>query len=143
MFIPKEGSKHWLFADEIQERLSDRCVPFHIIGVPASSPHAIFEGVAASTVPPANRKVDPQPNEVVVSVVKRGKTSQISIDPSYLVPWPTCEGSNVLVIGYYCIGKVGKVVDMKHGGCAVELEPSSEIEYFPEKDIVNLQSKIK
>lgn len=93
------------------------------------------------TVPVARRKIDPQPNEVVVSVVQKGKARQISIDPSYLVPWAPCQGNKVLIIGYRWIGQVGKLVELKHGCCAVELEPSGAISYFKEEDVVNVLKK--
>jgi hypothetical protein len=106
--------KHWLFAEEIQERLCDECIPFNIRGLPASSPHRI-EGLTATTVPVARRKIEPQLNEVVVSVVQKGRPTQISIDPSYLEPWAPSEGNKVLITGYRWIGQVGKLVELKHG----------------------------
>ncbi|KAI9440210.1 hypothetical protein F5148DRAFT_1154094, partial [Russula earlei] len=59
--------KHWLFAEEIQERLCEECIPFHVRGVPTSSLHAKIEGLGAKTVPAARQKIEAQPNEVVVS----------------------------------------------------------------------------
>lgn len=133
--------KHWLFAEEIQERLCDEHIPFNIRGLPASSPHIQKEGLAATTVAVARRKIDPQPNEVVVYVVLRGRGTQISIDPSYLVPWAPFKGSKVLIIGYRWIGQVGKLVELKKGCCTVELEPSGAVSYFKDEDVVILLKK--
>ena len=133
--------KHWLFAEEIQERLCDESIPFNIRGLPASSPHIRIEGSTATTVPVARRKIDPQPNEVVVSVSQKGKVTQISIDPSYLVPWAPSKGNKVLIIGYRWIGQVGKLVELKHGCCTVELEPSGAVSYFKDEDVVNVLKK--
>lgn len=121
--------------------LREECIPFHVQGVPASSPYAGMVGISAKTVPLAGRKIDPQPNEVVVSVTQRGKPSQISIDPSYLVPWAPSQGNKVAIIGYRWIGQVGKLVESKHGCCTVELEPSGTVSYFTDKDVVNLLKK--
>ncbi len=61
--------KHWLFVEEIQKWLCNECIPFNIWGLPVSSPHIRIEGLTTTMVPVARRKVDPQPNEVVMSVV--------------------------------------------------------------------------
>ena len=133
--------KHWLFAEEIQERLCDECIPFNIRGLPASSPHIRIEGLTAKTVPVARRKIEPQLNEVVVSMVQKGRLTQISIDPSYLEPWAPSEGNKVLITGYRWIGQVGKLVKLKHGCCTVELEPSGAVSYLKEEDVVNILKK--
>lgn len=93
------------------------------------------------TVPSAKRKIDPEPDEVVVYTSQKSKLIQISINPSYLVPWPPAVGRNVLIVGLHCLGQVGKLVEKRDGGCAVELEPSGEISYFEEKDVVNLHPR--
>ena len=98
-------------------------------------------GNTAKTVPFASRKIDPQPNEVVVSVTQKGKPSQISIDPSYLVPWAPSQGNKVAIIGQRWIGQVGKLVELKHGCCTVELEPSGTPSFFKAEDVVNLLKK--
>ena len=130
--------KHWLFAEEIQEVLRERCVPFHIQGVPASSPHVRLEGLTAKTVLAGKRVVDPQPNEVVVSVVRGGKRFQISINPSYLVPWAPAKGNRVLVVECRGIGKVGKLTELKDGSCTVKLESSKDVSYFGMQEVVNI-----
>ena len=87
------------------------------------------------------RKISPEPNEVVVSVIQKGRPTQISIDPSFLVPWTPVEGNKVVIVGYRWIGQVGKLVKLDHGYCAVELPSSSELSYFTEADVVNLLDK--
>ncbi|KAI9437346.1 hypothetical protein F5148DRAFT_1154417, partial [Russula earlei] len=133
--------KHWLFAEEIQERLCEECIPFYVRGVPTSSLHAKIEGLGAKTVPAARQKIEAQPNEVVVSVIQRGRPAQISINPTYLIPWPPSEGNKVLIIGHRWTGQVGKVIESKHGCCTVELEASGAVSYFYEQDVVNLLMK--
>ena len=126
-------------AEELQEVLRDGCIPFDIRGAPASSLHAKkYEGLTAKTVAPAKQKISPEPNEVVVSVVQKGRPTQISIDPSFLVPWTPVEGNKVVIVGRRCIGQVGKLVKLDHGCCAVELAPSNELSYFTEVDVVNI-----
>ena len=133
--------KHWLFAEEVQEHLRDQVIPFDIRGIPVSSSQAGLEGRTAKTVSLAKCRIDPQPNQVVVTVVQRGKPTQISIDPSYLVPWRPSAGNKVLVIGHRWIGQVGKLVELKHGCCTVELEHSGKVSYFKDQDVVNLVKK--
>ena len=73
-----------------------------------------------------------------MSVVQKGKASQILINPSYLVPWAPSEGNKVLIIRYCWIGQVGKLVKLKHGCYTVELEPSGAVLYFKDEDVVNV-----
>jgi hypothetical protein len=137
----RQAGKHWLFAEELQEALGDECIPFHIRGVPSSSCHAKYEGLTAKTVVAAKRKISPEPNEVVMSVVQKRRPKQISIDPFFLVPWTPVEGNKVIIVGYGLIGHVGKLVKRDHGSCAVELASSGALLYFTEADVVNVLKK--
>jgi hypothetical protein len=65
--------------------------------------------VSAKMVVVAKWKISPEPNEVVVSVVQRGRPMQISIDPSFLIPWTPVEGNKIIVVGPCCTRQVGKV----------------------------------
>jgi hypothetical protein len=137
----KQASRHWLFAEDIQERLCEECIPFHVRGLPVSSPHAMIEGSTAKTVPVARQKIEAQPNEVVVSVFQRGKPTQISLKPVHLVPWPPSKGNKVLIIRHHQIGQVGKLVKLEDGRCVVELAASGANSLFDELDVVNLLQK--
>ena len=72
---------------------------------------------------------------------KVGRARQISIDPSFLIPWTPYEGAKVIIVGCRWIGQVGKLVKRNPGGCAVELASTGEISYFKEADVVNLLKK--
>ena len=76
-----------------------------------------------------------------MSVLQRGRVSQISVSPSYLVPWAPIEGNKVVIVGHRWIGQVGKLVKLDHGCCAVELAPSGEQSYFSQGDVVNVLLK--
>lgn len=76
-----------------------------------------------------------------MSVLQKGRLTQISINPSFLVPWSLVEGSKVIAIGYHRIGQVGKLVKKDHECCAVELESSGELSYFTEADVVTVLKK--
>ena len=102
------------------------------------SPHAKYEGLTAKTVVVAKRKFSPEPNEVVVSVVQKGRLTQISINPSFLVPWTPVEGNKVVIVGYRWIGQLGKLDKQDHGCCAIELASSGKLSYFTEADVVNV-----
>jgi hypothetical protein len=127
-----------VFAEEIQEVLRVGNIPFHIQNVPASSPHAYLEGLTAKTVHATEREIDPQPSEVVVSVVRRGKRFQISIDPSCLTPWEPAKGNRVVVVECRGIGQLGTLVDVKDGCCVVKLESSRELSHFGDQGVVNI-----
>ncbi|KAH9013458.1 hypothetical protein EDB85DRAFT_2158192 [Lactarius pseudohatsudake] len=129
---------HWLFAEEIQGVLREECIPFHVWGIPALSPHTGLNGFTAKTVPVVNQKILPEPNEVIVSVVQRRKPTQISIDPSNLVPWTPSEGNKVVIIGRRCTGQVGKLLKLEHECCTIELESSGEITLFMVEDVANV-----
>ncbi|KAH9033428.1 hypothetical protein EDB85DRAFT_2145022 [Lactarius pseudohatsudake] len=129
---------HWLFAEEIQGVLREECIPFHVQGIPALSPHIGLNGRTAKTVPLVNQKILPKPNEVVVSVVQRRKPIQISIDPSNLVPWTPSEGNKVVIIGHRCTGQVGKLLKLEHECCIIELESSGERTSFMVEDVANV-----
>ncbi|KAH9016014.1 hypothetical protein EDB85DRAFT_2156270 [Lactarius pseudohatsudake] len=129
---------HWLFAEEIQGVLREECIPFHVRGIPALSPHTGLNGFTAKTVPVVNQKILPEPNEVIVSVVQRRKPTQISIDPSNLIPWTPSEGNKVVIIGRRCTGQVGKLLKLEHECCTIELESSGEITLFMVEDVANV-----
>jgi hypothetical protein len=74
-------------------------------------------------------------------VIQKGTLTQISIDPSFLVPWTPIEGNKIVIIRYHWIRQVGKLVKLDYGYCAVELLSSSELLYFTETNVVNLLNK--
>ena len=137
----RQAWTHWLFAEELHEVLREECIPFHIRGVPASSPHARFDGVTAKTVPAAKQNIQVNPKEVIVSVSLKGRSTQISIHPSYLEPWDPIEGNKVVIVGYRWIGQVGKLVKLDQECCAVDLASSGEQSYFTKGDVVNVLEK--
>ena len=139
----KQASTHWIFAEAIQERLRKECIPFHVRGLPASSSHFKIEGLTAKTVPVAGRKIEAQPNEVVVSVYQRRRLTQISLNPKYLIPWPPSKDSKVMIIGSHQLGQVGKVVKLEDGRCLVEPVASGADSLFDmqDSDVVILLQK--
>ncbi|KAH9955200.1 hypothetical protein BC827DRAFT_1271936 [Russula dissimulans] len=140
-FRPGHAPRHWLFAEEIQECLREGCIPFHVRGVPASSLHAKMEGLTAKTVPIARRKIEAQLNEVIVSVFQRGRPTQISLDPKYLVPWLPSKDNKVLIIRHHQVRQVGKLVKLEDQGCLIKLDASGANASFDELDVINLLQK--
>ncbi|KAH9009203.1 hypothetical protein EDB83DRAFT_2531320 [Lactarius deliciosus] len=129
---------HWLFVEEIQGAVREECIPFHVWGIPASSPHASLNGLAAKTVPVTSQKITPEPNEVVVSVVHKRKPTQVSINPSNLIPWIPSEGNKVVITGHRWIGHVGKLLKLERGSCTIKLESSGEIVHCAVEDVMNV-----
>lgn len=103
----------------------------------------MYEGLSAKTVAVAKRKITPEPNEVVMSVVQKGRPKQISIHPCFLVPWTLVEGNKVIIVEDGRIGQVGKLLKLNDGCCTVQLvsSPSGELSYFKEADVVNVLEK--
>jgi hypothetical protein len=139
--ISNKARTQWLLSDEMKGVLREECIPFHVRGLPSSSPHASMNGLTAKTVPEASQKTRPELNEVVVSVVQKNKPKQISICPSYLVPWAPSKGNKVVIVGDGCIGQVGKLVELTDRFCIVELEPSKKFSRFEVEDVVNVLKK--
>ncbi|KAH9022619.1 hypothetical protein EDB85DRAFT_1895147 [Lactarius pseudohatsudake] len=123
---------------EIQGAVREECIPFHVWGIPASSPHASLNGLAAKTVPVTSQKTTPEPNEVVVSVVHKRKPTQVSINPSNLIPWIPSEGNKVVITGHRWIGQVGKLLKLERGSCTIKLESSGEIVHCAVEDVMNV-----
>lgn len=118
--------------------LREECVPFHVRGIPASSSRSGLNGLTAKTVPVASQKILPEPGEVVVSLVQKKRPRQISICPSYLVPWAPSEGNKVAIVRDLWIGAVGKLLKLERGSCAIELEVSGRIACVAAEDVVNV-----
>jgi len=60
-----------------------------------------IEGLTAKTVPIARWKIVAQLNKVVVCVFQKGRPTQISLNPIYLMLWPLCKDNKVLIIGHH------------------------------------------
>src|SRR6266571_1734195 len=88
--------------------------------------------------PVTSQKTPPEPNEVVVSVVHKKKRTQVSINPSNLIPWSPSEGNRVVIIRHRWIGQVGKLLKLESGSCTIELESSGEISHCVVEDVVNV-----
>lgn len=118
--------------------LREECIPLRLKGIPASSPYACLNGLTAKTVPRASQKIQPEPKEVVVSVVQRKRPTQISINPSYLEPWMPSKGNKVLIISRnQWIGQVGILAFLEHGECGIRLE-SGELVFVTVEEVVNV-----
>jgi hypothetical protein len=137
----KQAPRHWLFVEEIQECLREGCIPFHVRGVPASSLHTKMEGLTAKMVPIARRKIEAQLDEVIVSMFQRGRPTQISLNPKYLIPWSPSKDKKVLIIRHHQIGQVGKLVKSEDQCCLIKLDTSGTNASFDELDIINLFQK--
>ncbi|KAH9018902.1 hypothetical protein EDB84DRAFT_1442272 [Lactarius hengduanensis] len=127
---------------EIQGAVREECIPFHVWGIPASSPHASLNGLAAKTVPVTSQKITPEPNEVNVSVVHKRKPTQVSINPSNLIPWIPSEGNKVVITGHRWNGQVGKLLKLERGSCTIKLESSGEIVHCAVEDVMNTRARI-
>ncbi|KAH9171227.1 hypothetical protein EDB89DRAFT_2179677 [Lactarius sanguifluus] len=105
---------HWLLSEEImmQGILESKRIPMQVCGIKGSGDGSKdeYEGNTARTVPAAERTLTPRDGEVIVTVVKRHRSRQISINPSFLVPWDTVVGSEVVVINRPFLGQTGVVV---------------------------------
>src|SRR5712675_1081946 len=76
----------------------------------------------------------------LLCVFQRGRPTQISLNPMYLVPWLPCKDNKVLIIGHHQFGQAGKLVKLEDGCCLVEVEASGA-NTFDKLDVVNLLQK--
>ena len=70
------------------------------------------------TVPAHRRTLTPEDGEIILSVYKRLRSTQISVHPRFLVPWEPEEGDGVVVIKGSLLGALG-VVKRKGARCVV------------------------
>ena len=105
-------------SDEIQHILESNRIPMHIHGVKGSGDGSMDEhkGNTACTVTALERTLTLQDGEVVVTVVQGYQRKQISIDPSFLIPWNTVVGSMVVATNGPFLGLTGVVVGSKGEG---------------------------
>ncbi|KAI9429356.1 hypothetical protein H4582DRAFT_2065376 [Lactarius indigo] len=105
---PEPAAGHWLFSLQVQDIIEKKCIPFHIRGSGDGSMSA-HDGNPARTVPTHQRTLSPQEGEIIVKTVKRARQKQISIRPSFLVPWKPLVEHEVVVISGPLFGIAGVV----------------------------------
>jgi len=117
----------------------------HIRGIKDSGDGSMnqYEGNTARTVTAVERTLTPRDGEVVVTVVQRYQRRQISIDPSFLVPWNTVVGSEVVATNGPFLGLTGVVVGSEGEGMFCTVRPTStdgpgDI-FFESKNLANLE----
>ena len=88
-------------------------------------------------VPWASQKIQPEPKEVVISVIQKKRPTQISIYHSYLKPWMPSKGNKVLVIRNQWIGKVRILNHLEDGDCGIQLE-SGKLIFVAVEEVVNV-----
>lgn len=127
----------------MQGILESKHIPMHIRGIKGSCDGSMdeYEGVTARTVAAAERTLTPRDGEVVVAVVKRHRPRQISINPSFLFPWDTAVGSEVVAINGPFLALTGVVVGSEDVFCTVRAVRADEPRdiYFESKNLANLE----
>ena len=91
------------------------------------------------------RALQPQEGEIIVSVVRRARTQQISIHPRYLVPWQPVDRCEVVITDGHWIGTMG-VVKGREGEKWVitfTVDNDSRDFVFMGKDIVPIETPKK
>jgi hypothetical protein len=130
-------------SDELQGILESKRIPMRIHSIKDSGEESMneCEGNTARTVISSERMLVPRDGEVVVTIVKRHRRRQISIDPSFLVPWDTVVGSEVVAINRPFLGLTGVVVGSEglvRKVRATFADGPRDI-YFESKDLANLE----
>ena len=138
-----ERDTHWLLSDEMQGILENKRIPMHIRSNKGSGDGSMnmYEGNTARTVTTAERTITPRDGEVVVTVVQCYRQRQISIRPSFLVPWDTVVGSEVVAINGPSFGLTGVVVGSEGMFRTVRIPFTDELRdiYFESKNLANLE----
>jgi hypothetical protein len=106
---------HWLFSSNVQDVIERKSILFYIKNThSADGAVRAYEGCVARTLPFDRRSTIPRDGEITVSVIKKSRQKQLSINPKYLVPLGPIVGGEVTVVSGILIGVVG-VVKAKQG----------------------------
>ena len=106
---------HWVFTPAIQGLLYRKTIPFYIRDTHESADRSLqqYEKATGRTIPEPRYNSPPKEGEVILNVVKRGRSKQISVHPRHLVPWEPVVGGEVVVIKKGSMFGVTGVVSIK------------------------------
>ena len=87
---------HWVFAPEIQSVLYQKNIPFHIRNTDSTADKSL-QRTTGQAVPVVQYNSPPPDSKVILNVIKRGHSKQVSVHPRHLVPWEPVVGGEVVV----------------------------------------------
>ena len=84
----------------IQGLLYHKTIPFYIRNTHKSADRSLqqYEKATGRTILELRYNLPPNKGKVILNVVKRGRSKQISVHPRHLVPWEPVVGGQVVVI---------------------------------------------
>ncbi|KAF8268376.1 hypothetical protein EI94DRAFT_1700269 [Lactarius quietus] len=141
--VMPEQETHWLLSEKMQAILERNRIPMHIRGIVGSGHGSMdkYEKNTAWTVVTAECMLNPRDGEVVVTIFKRFQLTQISINPSFLIPWDTVVGSEVVAIVKPFLGLTGVVVVSEGDSCTIRVKFLDGLRdvSFLSKNLANLE----
>ena len=89
--------------------LYHKTIPFYIRNTHESADRSLqqYEKATGRTIPEPRYNSPPNEGEVILKVVKRGHSKQISIHPRHLLPWEPVVGGEVVVVKGTQLGTTG------------------------------------
>jgi hypothetical protein len=132
---------HWLLTPQMHRLLQKKRMPFTIDGVDKHKELYVYSRKTARSVPDNRCDSPPKEGDVTVSMVRGANMVQISIDPSFLVPWEPKEYGEVAVIHGNLLGCSGSIVGEDDGHFIVRFteEGMSLNRHFLSKDLAVLE----
>jgi hypothetical protein len=138
---------HWVFTGPIQSIIQQKCILFQICHTQGSGDKSLqaYENSTARTVLVECCNLSPQEGEVIVNVVKCGRSKQMSIHPRYLVPSVPVISDEVVVIKGAWLGTTGVVRAREYPLWVVTLTVNGDPQdkTFEDKDLAPIESHRK
>lgn len=107
---PVRDHTPWIFSTKVQDVIERKTIPFNIkITHSVDGALRAYEGCVARTLPTDKRSTIPRDGEITVSVIKKSRQKQLSVNPTNLVPLGPIAGGEVIVISGVLLGVVGVV----------------------------------
>ena len=105
-----------------------KTIPFYLRDVHESSDTLLrsFARCTGRTVPAHRRTLTPKDGEIILSVYKRPRSTQISVHPRFLVPWEPVENDEAVVIKGPLLGVTGVVKSKDGSKCMVAFQVDND-----------------
>ena len=94
---------HWIFTPAIQGVLCQKNIPFYI----RDTANKLLQRATGQAVPVVQYNSPPPEGEVILNIVKCGRSKQVSVHPRHLVPWEPVVSGEVVVIKGTMLGAMG------------------------------------
>ena len=119
-------------------------MPFYIRDTHKSADKSlqVYEKATGRTIPAVHYNSPPNEGEVVLNVVKRGRSKQVSVHPRHLFPWEPVVGGEVVVIKGARLGATGMAKEKQGTKWVVTFNVDNDFRdfVFEENDLAALDA---